>query len=97
MEIFYYVLTGISFGLVCVCTFFGIFRPVVAGIHLLLWSFNGFLFGRNYEMQRQNEMLDAAIRSYSNLAETNMLINEINKKLRNNISNNEREESDRDE
>lgn len=60
-KIIFYTLWGVSFGLVCACSFAGIYSKITQGIVLITWTFNGFLLGRSFQQEKANEDIDMLI------------------------------------
>ena len=89
LEIFYYVLFGVSFGSICALAFLGLLRPPVMAIHLILWTFNGFMTGRNYERKRQQALYHDVLESYSNIAKAALLIHELDLENKSDITDEE--------
>lgn len=60
-KIIWYTLWGVSFGLVCACSFAGIYSKITQGIILITWTLNGFLLGLNYERDKKNEEIERLV------------------------------------
>lgn len=57
----FYILGGISFGLVCATVYLGIIHFPMYLFHLVIWTFNGYQMGKIYRMQQENDKLEKDI------------------------------------
>ena len=53
----FYILGGISFGLVCALTYLGMISIPIYIFHLVIWTFNGYQMGKIYRRQQENDKL----------------------------------------
>ena len=66
------IVWGVMFGIIAACIFAGVFRSnITIGIVFIMWTYNGFLLGRSYEIHKQIDEMEEF------MAKLDMIIKEM--------------------